>query len=67
MKKQLLKRLNQIAKMAEVTGIQGQLSISFEGCTVKEADEAIEGITEYKRYNHNFEITKGLNVAILFN
>ena len=64
MKKQILKKLNVIAKLAEI-GIEGQLTLYFSGVSVVEWDAIIDSITEYPRYNHNIEINKNLNVFLI--
>jgi hypothetical protein len=64
MKKQILKKLNKISKLAEI-GIEGQLTLSFSGVSVSEWDSIIESITEYPRYNHNIEINNKLNVFLI--
>lgn len=65
MKKQILKKLNQIAKIAKVSGVEGKLSVSFSGCSVKEFDEAVESITEFERYRNNVQIAPKLSVNII--
>jgi hypothetical protein len=65
MKKQILKKLNQIAKIAIATGIQGKISLNFTGCTVKEFDEAVESISEFPRWKHFVDVAPKLTVTLL--
>ena len=65
MKKQILDKLAKIQKVAEATGMKGEIRIEFDGCTIQEWDEAIESITEYPRHRHNVTVSTGLNVALL--
>ena len=66
MKTKILKKLAQIKKLAEVTGMEGKVTLKFTGCTMQEWDDAVESITEYPRYNHFVEVTPKLNVTLLF-
>ena len=66
MKTKILKKLAQIKKLAEATGMEGNVTLKFTGCTMQEWDNAIESLTEYPRYNHFIEVTPKLTVALLF-
>ena len=66
MKTKILKKLAQIKKLAETTGMEGKITLKFTGCTMQEWDDAVENITEYPRYNHFVEVTPKLNVILLF-
>ena len=66
MKTKILKKLAQIKKLAETTGMEGKVTLKFTGCTMQEWDDAVESITEYPRYNHFVEVTQKLNVILLF-
>ena len=66
MKTKILKKLAQIKKLAEATGMEGKVTLKFTGCTMQEWDDAVENITEYSRYNHFVEVTPKLNVTLLF-
>ena len=66
MKTKILKKLAQIKKLAETTGMEGKVTLKFTGCTMQEWDDAVESITEYPRYNHFVEVTPKLNVILLF-
>ena len=65
MKTKILKKLAQIKKTAEQTGMEGKITLKFTGCTMEEWDNAIESINEYPRYNHFVEVTPKLNVTLL--
>lgn len=67
MKKAILKELNKIKKFASTCPVEGKLTLSFEGYTVAEYDEAIASITEFPRFNHFIEITPKLTVTIILN
>ena len=66
MKTKILKKLAQIKKLAEATGMEGKVTLKFTGCTMEEWDNAVESITEYPRYNHFVEVIPKLNVTLLF-
>lgn len=66
MKKQVLKKLLKIQKLAEATGMEGKVTLEFTGCTMQEWDEALESINEYPRYNHFVSVTPKLTVTLLF-
>lgn len=66
MKTQILNKLVKIQKVAELTGMEGKVTLEFTGCTMQEWDNAVESITEYPRYNHFVEVTPKLTVTLLF-
>lgn len=66
MKKQILNKLVKIQKVAELTGMEGKVTLEFTRCTRQEWDNAVESITEYPRYNHFVEVTPKLTVTLLF-
>ena len=65
MKKQILNKLTKIQKVAELTGMEGKLTLEFTGCTMQQWDNAVESITEYPRHNHFVEVTPKLTVTLL--
>lgn len=65
MKTKILKKLSQIKKLAESTGMEGKVTLKFTGCSIQEWDNIIESITEYPRYNHYVDVTPGLSVSLL--
>lgn len=66
MKTKILKKLAKIKKVAELTGMEGNLTLRFTGCTMQEWDNTIESITEFERYNHFISVTRKLTVTLLF-
>ena len=65
MKKQIIKNLRAIQKLASVTKMEGKISISVSGCSIDQFDELIESINEFPRINHFIEVAPKLTVAIL--
>ena len=65
MKKVILKKLSDIKKVAESTGMEGCLTLEFTDCSINEWDNIINGIDEYPRYNHFVNLTPKLTVTLL--
>lgn len=65
MKKQILKKLKQINKVAELTGMEGKVTLEFSGCSVQEWDDTIDSISEYPRYRHFVSVTPKLTVILM--
>jgi len=65
MKKQILTKLNAIAKAAALTQMEGTISITFSGCSVSEFDSAVDSINEFPKWKHFVDVAPKLTVALL--
>lgn len=64
MKNKILKKLNKIKKIGEQTGMKGNLTLIFTGCSERTWDNALDNITEYPIYRNNVQLLPGLNVTL---
>jgi hypothetical protein len=64
-KNEILLKLTQIQKLAELTGMEGRVKLEFTGVTIQQWDVIIHSITEYPRHEHLVTVSPKLTVVLL--
>jgi hypothetical protein len=64
---EITKKLNDIKKCAELTGMKGKVELAYENISVREWDAAIAELKGFSRYNHMVSLADGLTVYLLLN
>lgn len=65
MKEKVLKKLQAISDLAELTKMEGRLLLRFTGCSFKEWDSVLEQITEFQRDKFTIQINDNLIVLLI--
>ena len=64
---EIAKKLNNIKKCAQATGMTGKVELTYENIPVREWDAAIAELKGFDRYNHIVSLGNGLTVYLLLN